>query len=103
MKLRRHVLIFLVVAAMATLPLARTALAQDVGSQKGTRQITSNQPKVMATAEEQIPTEKKPGIGKYMILGVLGVALVALAAGGGGGGGGDSTSSSSTGTVEIGW
>lgn len=100
MKLRRHVLIFLIVTTMAILPVARTALAQDVGSQKGNRQITSNQPEVMATAEEQMPAEKKPGVGKYMLLGVLGVALVALAAGGGGGGG---TSSSSTGTVDVGW
>ncbi len=104
MKLCRHVLIFLIAAAMATLPIAKTALAQEAGSPKVNQPITTSQPKMMATAEEPIPVKKKP-TGKYILLGVLGVALVALAAGGGGGGGGDgtSTTTSDTGTVAVGW
>ncbi len=106
MKLCRHVLLFLIMTAMATLPLAGTAAAQEVGSQKGNLPITASEPRMMATAEEPMPAEKKPGIGKYMLFGALGVALVALAAGGGGGGGGGggtSTTTGDSGTVEVGW
>lgn len=103
MKLCRHVLILLIITVMATLPMVNTALAQDSATQYGKPQITPNPPRMMATAEEKLPAEEKSGIGKYVIMGAIGVALVALAAGGGGGGGGSSTTSSDTGTVEVGW
>ena len=105
MNLCRFMLIFLIVMAMAALPMAKAAQAQDDASENRKRPITSSQPKVMGTAEEQMPAEKKPGVGKYMLIGLLGVALVAIAAGGGGGGGGDGTSTptSDTGAVAVGW
>lgn len=105
MKTCRQVLIYLVVTAMAMLPLTRMALAQEAGSRTGGQQVTASQPRMLATAEVEIPAEKKPGIGKYIVAGVLGVALVALVAGGGGGGGGGdgSTSTGDTGAVEVGW
>jgi hypothetical protein len=85
--------------------MVKTAQAQEAESKIGKQTITSSQPKVMGTAEEQMPAEKKPGSGKYLLYGLLGVALVALAAGGAGGGGGgtSSTPTSDSGSVAVGW
>ncbi len=106
MKLCRYLLTYLVATALVILPAARVVSAQENLSRHGNRPpVTASQPKMLATGEEPIPAEKKPGIGKYVLAGVLGAALIALAAGGAGGGGSDGggPSTGDTGAVEVGW
>lgn len=81
----------------------------------GEKQITQNEPEMMASPEETIPVEiveKKMSKWEWILLGALAVGALAAAgaaAGGGGGGGDDGTVSqqpaggANAGNVEVSW